>query len=765
MQAVESRISTKSPTVWTFQAAFCAILTFFVVGLTLTTTAQAQDDPFALGNDTEAVDSSLALTDPNSVDNETTALVLRTLQKSQPVTPVAVANAVKITMDLELYGDARFYLEFINRLGLNDQQMFDLNEAIGSDFFSLIQAHEAVQPEGKILGSKVLEAATRVGLDPARIDKLVKTLNNADISVRSEAFRRLRRLGEPAVAELLNVFAQADRKADFPGIRGALQSMGDASQGPLIGAARASNRQVQTEAIRALGNYRTPESLDVLMRASLSPEVPEFIQKIAKDALIGSNNPIDVDSIEERLYQRSREYLIGERQVGGALLGDVTVWTWDASANRMVANNVDPATAARVKAARGAANLYEIQPETQRNRELYLLTQLETAKRLVGPSRKVNVDGLVKSLDTNPDEINHALSVALNLELIPAAIACCELLETIGSEELLKGPVGEQQPLIQALLFGDRHLQFAAMNSIITFDPQEAFAGSSYLLNLAVYLARSENRPAGLIGHNREDLGQTYAATLAASGIMGRAASSSREFYREATADPDMELLMVTDTLGNPEYGNLIQQLRNDWRTRRLPIALLYRDTDRSRRLHARLGDDPLLTLIPFSLEPQYVDTHVSRLVNKIDPWKVTNLDRSRHAAASVRWLEKIATDRKQYDFYDLGGQQDQLIRLLYLPGFADSASLILASLGTATAQRELVNFASQSGLPVEEREKAVEAFARSVNVGGTLLTTDEIQQQYDRYNASKNEAEGNRKVLGSILDAIESRKRSDVAN
>ena len=99
------------------------------------------------------------------------------------------------------------------------------------------------------------------------------------------------------------------------------------------------------------------------------------------------------------------------------------------------------------------------------------------------------------------------------------------------------------------------------------------------------------------------------------------------------------------------------------------------------------------------------------------------------------------------------------MARLLYLPGFSSDASQILGKLGTATAQRELVNFASQSGLPVEEREIVVKAFAASVKTGGTLLTTKEIQQQYDRYNASRNEPEAFQDVLGAILDAIEARR------
>ena len=205
----------------------------------------------------------------------------------------------------------------------------------------------------------------------------------------------------------------------------------------------------------------------------------------------------------------------------------------------------------------------------------------------------------------------------------------------------------------------------------------------------------------------------------------------------------------------------MIQQLRNDWRTRRLPIALLFRDVNRSRRLLARLGKDPLFSVVPFSTDPKLVESHVKRLQAKIEPWALSNFDRRRHGSFAVNWLSKIASDRERYGFYDINNQQQQLTRLLYLPGFAESASQILASLGTPTAQRELVNFASQTGLPVEEREKAVEAFVRSVKTNGTLLTTVEIQQQYDRYNASVNEPEATQVVLGAILDAIEARKRS----
>ena len=765
MQASDIRISSTSSIRWVPNFAHLGLIALFAfcVSPTIQNGAIAQDDPFGFeaAEAREAYESGFNRAVLGPGPDDTTQLILRSVRDSDPQTGEELAKAAKVMMDIGLYGDARFYLDLISNLGLSDDKMFELQETIGSDFFSLIQASDQVQPEGRTLARKVLASATKIGLAPARIEGLISLLNDGDISVRSEAFRKLRRLGEPAVAELLNVFAQEDRKSEYPGIRGALKGMGAHAQGPLLGAARASDIQVQTEAIRSLGYTRTSEALDVMMRAYLSPKVPEFLRRVALDSLTRSQYPADPAVIEQRLYERSREYLMGKRQVGNSLLGAVTVWNWDTETNRLLSSNVDPATAARVTAARRASDLYEIRPDLARNREMYLLTQLEAAKRMVGPSRRIPVDALIKSLEADNEEIDDLLEEALKLELVPAAVACCELLEKLGDDTLLSGSTGQPRSLVQAILFGERHLQYAAMKAIASIDPQKPYAGSSYMVNLAVFLAQSENRPSGLIGHNRQSFGQTYAATLASSGLFGQSVSSSREFFRTATSDPDIEVLLVTDTLSNPDYADLIHQLRNDWRTKRLPVALLYRESQRSRRMQTRLGNDPMFSAIPFSTSPDYVISHVARLNEKVEPWKLSNIDRRRHGAAAVDWLSKIASDRDTYQFYSLGKQQAQLVKLLYLPGFAESASKILENLGTPLAQRELVNFASQSGLPVEERKRVVEAFVRSVQTGGTLLTTDEIQQQYDRYNASENEPEASQKVLGAILDAIEARKRA----
>ncbi len=691
---------------------------------------------------------------------DTERLILKSLRDSDPTTAEELVKAVSVLMDIEVFDEARSYLSQLDKLGLDETKLFELNQNVGADFFLSIHLNDKVQPEGKAFAKKVLAAAENVGKSPARIRELITKLNDENISVRSDAFRKLRRIGEPAVAAMLNTFADSNLKSEFPGIRSGLKLMSVDVQGPLLGAAYSANAQVQAEAIRALGSFRSLEASDALKRAYLSPKVPKYLQDIALNSIKSSGNPhSEPSALEQQLYDRSLQYLKGSRKYAGALLGTVNLWNWDIASKKLVAAEVSVDNASRLIASRLASDLYEIRPDSDRNRQLYLLTQLEAAKRLAGRSKKVDAAALVDQLKIDKSELDQTLNQALDLELLPAAVACCEMLAIVGDESVLSTGSGKPGSLVKAILFGDRHLQFAALGAIDAINPKQAFVGSSYVASLAVYLAQSVNQPAGLVGHNRAEEGQTLAAMLGNSGVVGQAVTSSREFFKQATSNPDIEMLFVSDTMARPQYAELIQQLRNDWRTKRLPIAFLYRDLVRNKRVSFRVRDQDRIIQVPFSVNPELVASHVTRLNDLIQPLRLTNLDRRRHAALAVRWLEKVASDPANYSFYNLGAQQDALANLLYLPGFAASGSKILASLGTPKAQRELVNFASQSALPIEDREKVVKAFTEAVKRGGTLLTTREIQQQYDRYNASKTEPEETQKILGSILDVLESQK------
>lgn len=690
-------------------------------------------------------------------------VVIKAVQQSDPQSAEELATALGTMLNLEAIEEARIYLNRLREMLATDQQKFELYDSVGANLFLDLQFNEAMAPEGAEFARDVIAAARRVAGSSERIRQLIDRLSNQDLSTRNEALRALRTLGPRGAAEILAVFSDFDRQSEFPFLRSALASMGDDAIGPLLAGARSSHLLVQGESIRALSHYSNPEAIDVMMRTYLSPRVPDSLRQIALSALNRQGElPRDPISVENRFYDRAYSLLTGQQSSLPTLLEETEVWHWSEQERALAASRVPSSLADPLLAAQIAADLYEINPGVARSRDLKLLTELEFEKR--------RLDSLVDSvaghplssakLEPNRQDLEQVLGMALKLDLIPAATLACEKLGEL--PEFKSGNVNVPPPgqLIDAIRSGDRHLQFAALEAIIKLDPRQAYPGSSLVLGLAVFLAASEGQDAALIGDNLRDFAQTYAATLALSGVKGISAVTGKDLFADAISNPDVQAILVTDSLTRPYATDLIEMLRQDLRTKKLPIGLLLRDAKVPFAIETMASNDPLLTLLPMTLEPEQVVSQVRRVKQTLEPWTVKGQDRQRQAAVALDWLAKISADRQAYRFYDLGRFQQELAKTIYIPNSIEPAAVILQNLGTPAAQKELLNFISQNSFPIEDRKRAVAAFTALIQTSGTLLTHEEILQQYARYNASEGEPQEVQELLANVLDALEANSR-----
>jgi hypothetical protein len=68
---------------------------------------------------------------------------------------------------------------------------------------------------------------------------------------------------------------------------------------------------------------------------------------------------------------------------------------------------------------------------------------------------------------------------------------------------------------------------------------------------------------------------------------------------------------------------------------------------------------------------------------------------------------------------------------------------------------------AARPALPVEVNRIMATAFARSVRRHGILLTSAQILQQYNQYNARLGQDRSRQEILSSILDTLEGKEAS----
>jgi hypothetical protein len=358
-----------------------------------------------------------------------------------------------------------------------------------------------------------------------------------------------------------------------------------------------------------------------------------------------------------------------------------------------------------------------------------------------------------------PPELDEAIRLSIEAGLYPAAAGACDLIGQLpNASDLLVS--ADQSGLIRALQSGDRNVQYAAVQAIAALDPEKGFNGSSYYLESLIMLAGFGEQQAVLVCHPDTVHARNLAVAIQLSGMHGLTASNGRDFFQQAASDANIQILMLHESIGQPDAATLVKQLRTDWRTCRLPIAIL--SSDPNPRRSERVADrDELVIVLPYTNDAHLVNLQVQRLMNLSAPWMVDVNDGLEQSQWAVDLLVKIAKNREQYAFLNLNEKQERLIGLLNRQRFTDPAIQIIETLGTPDAQRALVNFASQNGYPIEQRTAASMAFGRSIREKGLLLTTAEIQLQYDRYNASENESVDSQRVLGSILDQIEHRSRA----
>jgi hypothetical protein len=325
----------------------------------------------------------------------------------------------------------------------------------------------------------------------------------------------------------------------------------------------------------------------------------------------------------------------------------------------------------------------------------------------------------------------------------------------IGSLELLLASDGRPRPLVLALYHGDRRLRFRAAEAVLKIDPQQSFPGSSRLTESLAFLVKTVGKRRALIGDPRTTQARSLVGMLIDIGFEANTAATGNETFRRAVGGSDFEFLLISDAINSPDANELIQMLRRDPRTATLPIGLIAREESLD-NAHRLADSDPLTLAFPRPHDLATASYQARRLLSLAGRNLVTEKERLEQASAALGWLSRLAKESHTYSFYDVLLHEDAIEMALYVPELSSQAADVLAWIGSPQAQRALVNVASQHMRPLAERQAAAKAFDIAARLRGIMLTTEEILQQYDRYNQSASFDEGTQNVLTSILDAIE---------
>ena len=512
----------------------------------------------------------------DSPQTETNPIVL-SVQASGLSTPEQLARAIQLMLDISRDDLAVEYIGQLNQLSIDDAGCYALMRDYGSAFVMRMAMYGGVQPVGRELAEKILSAANRYANDPVRLEELTRHVADSQIAVRTDALENLQALGEVGAAALLNALADETRAADQGLLFEALRRCGPAAEQPILGGILSANPRLRQASVRAAKHLNSDEAVTALLRPALAEDVVPEIRAVASESLqhlLGFiPDVVHADDILSRSVQRR---LLNKPQRGDQFLTSQRIWRTHPGNMRLVELKRPQLIVQRIEAAERAEDLIKTSPNSAANLRLYTTAILEATKYVRGFDINVGAsDEMNFARQAGPEFVEQVLVEALRRDLIGAAAGACEILGQIGDQKLLSG--ASVRPLVQAASHTDRRVQFAACEAIMAINPVATFPGSSAVAEAIVSLSQSRGQPKVLVGHHDLADAQNLAAIVKMLGFDSEAVHTAHDLLQRAAEDPDVEYLLLADTLGAPMSQDLVEHLRTHPRTNRLPIGLQFR--------------------------------------------------------------------------------------------------------------------------------------------------------------------------------------------
>jgi hypothetical protein len=522
---------------------------------------------------------------------------------------------------------------------------------------------------------------------------------------------------------------------------------------PLMAVLADAQGTLRRDAAELAGHVELRAALPLLAALAVSADTSAAAAAQTSLARLGMPAPTAAEA-QEVLRKR-----LADAKEGGPLPATIDVasgrwWSWDAEADQLAVAEFPLAQLRALYAARLSRALAEAGgaaiPADQRLTVLYGLEEAALLAREPSPALQQTVAAMT------PVELSAALESAMAQSFTAAAIQLAGELGRRGDASILATSDGRPSPLAAALISPERSLRFAALGAIMQLSPARSFPGSSYVPEAVWYFVASAGDPTAIVASPDIVEASDWAGQLRGAGYEATPARWGRDVL-VAAIDPAnsarLGVVVLHSDVGQPLLGEVVYQLHTNERTAATPILIL----STAPRLAAaqRIADaDPLVLVAPRPHGEGALAALVEQAIALVARPLAPQEARTAQAAQALTWLGQLLAHDSAYDELQRDGAL--VSRTLLTPELSGPSMAVLAALGTAQSQIALLDYASVATLPIEARRAAANAFATSVERFGLNISHDEIQQQYDRYNASKTDDADTQQVLGQILDVIE---------
>ncbi len=721
-------------------------------------------DPFGSGNSgsTGAMDAFGAFGGNNNAVapaadagtdlNEERDPVVQLLRSDPPKNPKDMAKGLVWMIRIKRWDEVGRLLDSVAGFNWNDAQKVSLSRGVGSANWIRLKSEDVTLSDPQsVLASELMVLPSQIAKNPRWIEGLISQLASPSVNVRRMATLRLYDSGSLGIQSLVNHLLAGDTPVKPAVLCSTALSFG--SEG--------------VEALSAACGAMDPAKSSRVVMAVATTAEREFALEIAAGLINTKTSVADKEALVKQVASFSS---IPKPDAINTQLAAVFASRLEAYQRARVTPNLGSRRVWRLDASRNAVMFVDAAEE---NGALTRLAEVAVMQlRAGGTNESTTVNALIALLQSeyqwnptvHPASFNPQQSLPevdpslLTLERLKTAFERASELQMHGSAILAMQLLPKQLDaptlgfLSDALADSRPIIRYMALESLQKLDPKQDFRGSSQAVRTAIEMSKLASGPHTLVIGLQADLRQTAAEQIQMiTTAEVTVVKSAKAALLALEGDRPVELIVICDRVRDQTLFEFLQRVRNSAKGEALPIAILIEQLKPyEERLIGSLGGvvRSLLTT-----DPAQMRRVVSQLLGELDSEPLSEIDRSEFAAAAMRFLSQITSDRETYSFYSVSGVRAALAQTVKSLVGPQRAS-ILSGMGTSDSQLELVELAAAGD--EAERLLAAKAFAVSVKRFGNQLGKAGVKQSYELYNDLGPKDPSNMRILGFVLDVIE---------
>jgi hypothetical protein len=523
--------------------------------------------------------------------------------------------------------------------------------------------------------------------------------------------------------------------------------MGEPAIAPLIGYLYQGDESQKLLAVDAFGWVASKQEVAYLYSTAFSVDGDAGMREAARRSIsrLLYKDPDQAGRLEgfgaaAQLRSTAEKLLKGETTIEPEDDNLVPIWVKDEASSGFVERRASPHSAALFRAEQFARQSLELNATDTRTQSILLNTIL---------TRDIEAAGWDQPIPSGPGSAHEVAVLAGSAACLEALALANELGNTAAAESLVRALAhngsasllrtgGRRGAVVAALDHSSQRVQFAAAETILQWDPQQSFPGSTRIVEILARALQSDARPNGVVVDPNNTRGSTMATFLSEMGYDAQIVPTGAAGFEAASTKGDMELAVLHLNTIDWDLTPTIANFRADSRTRSLPIAI-YGPHGFRRSVDHILAKDPLITYVEESVLSTGLSRQLRPFLAQIDPPTLSATQQTDQSKQAAKWLRKIAESRTHV--YDLTPATDALAQAAPRTDLGDDALIALGAIPTAEVQIRLAEASINANYPAPKRAVAASLVAAHIRRHQSQLSDEVKKQLVDAWNAETDPA------------------------